>query len=158
MDADEERRLQAAALKKAESILAAPANDARALIAVNEALARKSEELKQQREWFEVTLSSIGDAVITTDIHGRVTFMNPVAESMTGGSPGDAKGKSLYDVFHIINEDTRLVLSNPVNKTLQCGTIVGLANHTALVARNGTVISIEDSGAPIRNTNGDIVG
>jgi PAS domain S-box-containing protein len=158
VDEDEEKQLRTAALKNAQSILIARQNAERALLEANAELERKSEELQQQREWFEVTLSSIGDAVITTDIHGRVTFMNPVAESMTGWSSGDATGKSIDDVFHIINEDTRLVVSNPVNKTLQSGAIVGLANHTALVARNGTVISIEDSAAPIRNTKGEIVG
>ena len=158
MHEDEEKELRAAALKNAQSILIARQNAERALLAANEALERKTEELQQQREWFEVTLSSIGDAVITTDIRGCVTFLNPIAESMTGWSYAEAKGKSLDDVFHIINEDSRLVMSNPVDKALQSGAIVGLANHTALVARDGRVIGIEDSAAPIRNTQGDIVG
>ncbi|MEA3197253.1 MAG: hypothetical protein QOF32_1305, partial [Gammaproteobacteria bacterium] len=109
MDEEEEKQLRAAALKNAQSILVARQNAERALLDANAALERKTEELQQQREWFEVTLSSIGDAVITTDTRGRVTFLNPIAESMTGWSSEDAKGRPLDDIFHIINEDTRLV-------------------------------------------------
>jgi PAS domain S-box-containing protein len=155
---EEEQELRAAALKNAQSILAARQKAERELLAANEALGRKSEELRQQREWFAVTLSSIGDAVITTDTQSRITFLNPVAESMTGWTSADAAGMALEKVFHIINEDTRLEVINPVTQVLLSGTIVGLANHTALVGRNGAVIGIEDSAAPIRDTGGNIVG
>jgi PAS domain S-box-containing protein len=155
---EEEQELRAAALKNAQSILAARQKAERELLAANEALKSKSEELRQQREWFEVTLSSIGDAVITTDTQSHITFLNPVAESMTGWSLADAAGMALEKVFHIINEDTRLEVINPVSQVLLSGTIVGLANHTALVGRSGTIIGIEDSAAPIRDTQGNIVG
>ena len=155
---EEERELRAAALKNAQSILVARRKAERELAAAHEALERKSEELRQQREWFEVTLSSIGDAVITTDTLGKITFLNPVAESMTGWSSADAAGLALEEVFHIINEETQLEVTNPVGNVLQSGKIVGLANHTVLVGRNGQATAIEDSAAPIRNTAGDIVG
>jgi PAS domain S-box-containing protein len=155
---EEEQELRAAALKNAQSILLARQKAERELLAANEALERKSEELRQQREWFEVTLSSIGDAVITTDTQSRITFLNPVAQSMTGWSLADAAGVALDQVFYIINEDTRLTVINPVAQVLLSGTMVALANHTALVGRNGTIIGIEDSAAPIRDTKGNIVG
>jgi PAS domain S-box-containing protein len=155
---DEEKELRAAALKNAQSIFVARQKAERELVAANEALERKSEELRQQREWFEVTLSSIGDAVITTDTHSKITFLNPVAESMTGWSSADATGTALEEVFHIINEETRLGVTNPVGRVLESGKIIGLANHTALVGRNGRAIAIEDSAAPIRDTRGNIVG
>src|SRR6185312_9914043 len=119
---------------------------------------RRSEELEQQREWFEVTLASIGDAVITTDVDGRVTFLNPVAESMTGWPNGEARGQPLERVFQIFNEDTGAAVENPVLKVLQSGQIVGLANHTSLRARDGTEIAIEDSAAPIRDRQGNVAG
>ena len=158
MRPEEEQELRAAALKNAQSILLARQKAERELLAANEALERKSEELRQQREWFEVTLSSIGDAVITTDTQSRITFLNPVAQSMTGWSLADAAGVALDQVFYIINEDTRLTVINPVAQVLLSGTMVALANHTALVGRNGTIIGIEDSAAPIRDTKGNIVG
>jgi PAS domain S-box-containing protein len=158
VDAEEEKQLRIAALKNAETILAARLRAERALVEANAALAHKSEELEQQREWFQVTLSSIGDGVITTDINGQVTFLNPIAEAMTGWSSDDARGKPIDQVFHIINEDTGLFVASPVNSVLQLGTTVGLANRIALVSRSGTVVGIEDSAAPIRNARGSIVG
>lgn len=157
-DGSDEERLRATALKNAEIILIARQRAERELLAAKEALERKTEELRQQREWFEVTLSSIGDAVITTDVQGKVTYLNPVAESMTGWSSAQAGGQPQERVFHIINEDTRQVVENPISKVLQTGKIVGLANHTALIARDGTLICIEDSAAPIRDAQGNISG
>jgi PAS domain S-box-containing protein len=119
---------------------------------------RAEEDLRQQREWFQVTLSSIGDAVITTDTRGRITFLNPVAEAMTGWTTEQASGKPVEKVFDIINEDTRERARNPVQKVLAEGAVVGLANHTALIARDGTERSIEDSAAPIRDAAGNISG
>jgi PAS domain S-box-containing protein len=119
---------------------------------------RAEEELRQQREWFEVTLSSIGDAVITTDTEGKVTFLNPMAEMMTGWKTAEASGRRLEKVFNIINEETRKPAINPVDIVLRDGIVVGLANHTALIAKDGTERSIEDSAAPIRDTTGTISG
>jgi PAS domain S-box-containing protein len=119
---------------------------------------RAEEELRQQREWYQVTLSSIGDAVITTDTQGKVTFLNPVAEMMTGWKTDEASGQPLEKVFNIINEETRQPAKNPVDKVLREGIVVGLANHTALIARDGAERSIEDSAAPIRDAIGNISG
>ncbi len=104
------------------------------------------------------TLQSIGDGVIATDAGGRVTLMNPVAESLTGWRAGEARGKPLTEVFRIINEQTRLPVESPVEKALRVGRIVGLANHTILLARDGREIPIDDSGAPIRDDAGEVVG
>jgi PAS domain S-box-containing protein len=155
---DEDQSLRAAALKTAESIIIARESAERALVAANEALELKSAELRQQREWFEVTLNSIGDAVITVDIQGRVSYLNPVAEAMTGWQTVDAKGQPLERVFRIVNEYNRKPAENPVQRVLQLGQTVGLANHTALISKSGTEIAIEDSAAPIRDTDGNIIG
>ncbi len=121
---------------------------------------RRSADLKlrEQREWFEVTLSSIGDAVITTDVEGLVTFMNPVAEQMTGWTLAEAKGRKMADVFKIVSEETGEPSPEPVARVLATGTVIGLANHTALVDRRGQMKAIEDSAAPIRGASGKIVG
>jgi PAS domain S-box-containing protein len=105
-----------------------------------------------------VTLQSIGDAVITTDNHGLVELANPVAESLTGWRNAEARGKPLPDVFHIVNERTRQTVESPVERVLRDGRVVGLANHTLLVARDGTERPIADSGAPIRDEDGTITG
>jgi PAS domain S-box-containing protein len=119
---------------------------------------RSEAQLREQRAWFEVTLSSIGDAVITTDIRGHVTFINPIGEAMTGWTLRDAQGVHLERIFNIVNEDTRQPLANPVAKVLQEGLIVGLANHTVLIAKDGTEVAIEDSAAPIRDASGALSG
>jgi PAS domain S-box-containing protein len=124
----------------------------------NKALERRTQELIQQREWFRVTLASIGDAVITTDVQGRVTFLNPVAEEMTGWTVAEANGKPLDDVFRIVNEDTLEPAVSPVAEVLRTGEVVGLANHTALVRRDHSSVAIEDSAAPIRAQDGTILG
>ena len=116
------------------------------------------EQLRQQREWFEVTLSSIGDAVITTDTRSCVTFLNPVAAELTGWTTKDAHGQPLEVIFKIINEETRQPAKNPVAKVLAEGIVVGLANHTALISKDGRETAIEDSAAPIRDTAGKITG
>ena len=111
-----------------------------------------------QREWWHVTLSSIGDAVISTDTKGRITFMNPVAQAVTGWQLGEALGLPLQTVFNIVNEETRLTVENPVAKALREGVAVGLANHTLLIAKDGTERPIDDSAAPIRNARDEVVG
>lgn len=114
--------------------------------------------LFDEKERAQVTLNSIGDAVITTDTAGHVTFLNPVAENMTGWSTGDACGQTLETVFQIINETTRKTVESPVARALRENRIVGLANHTVLIRRDGQELHIEDSAAPIRNRNGEISG
>ncbi|MFZ6849424.1 EAL domain-containing protein [Undibacterium sp. RuRC25W] len=115
-------------------------------------------ELAEQHEMLEVTLRSIGDAVITTDAKGEITWLNPVAERMTGWLVAEAIGKPVGLVFHVVNEETRKPTANPVLVCLEQGKIVGLANHTLLISRHGEEYGIEDSAAPIRNTKGDMLG
>jgi PAS domain S-box-containing protein len=119
---------------------------------------RSREELAEQKERLRITLSSIGDAVITTNDTGIVTYMNPVAEELTGWKAADAAGEKLADVFRIINESTRQAVENPAMKVIREGRTVGLANHTLLISRDGHERAIDDSGAPIRNKRGEIVG
>jgi PAS domain S-box-containing protein len=114
--------------------------------------------LGKQAEWLRVTLSSIGDAVITTDDEGRVTFLNSVAEVLTGWTQVEAAGRPMEEVFRIINEQTRLLAENPVGRVLREGVVVGLANHTLLIARDGTETPIDDSAAPIRDDEGRVAG
>ncbi|MBC7911233.1 MAG: PAS domain S-box protein [Pyrinomonadaceae bacterium] len=104
------------------------------------------------------TLMSIGDAVIATDAEGRIALMNAVAQTLTGWTLDEALGQRLEDVFRIINEQTREAVESPVAKVLREGTVVGLANHTLLLARDGKEIPIDDSGAPIRDEEGNITG
>ena len=158
VDEDDAKGLRTSALKNAEAILVARQKVERELVAAKEALERKSEELWQQREQFRVTLESIGDAVITTDTQACVTFMNPVAEAMTGWSLPQAQGRPLAEIFQIINEDTRAPVASPVAEVLRTGNVIGLANHTSLVRKDGAVVAIEDSAAPIRDTAGNISG
>jgi PAS domain S-box-containing protein len=119
---------------------------------------RLERELAAQREWFRVTLASIGDAVIATDVQGRVSFMNSVAAQLTGWRVEDALGEPYLKVFNIVNEQTGMAIAGPLERVLAEGTIVGLANHTALIAADGTERPIEDSGAPIRDRDGRILG
>ncbi len=120
-----------------------------------------SQAEREQRIGLErqaVTLRSIGDAVISTDAAGCVEMLNPVAEALTGWHQDDARGRPLEEVFRIVNEETRLTVENPVTKVLREGKIVGLANHTLLIARDGTEQPIADSAAPIRSGGDDILG
>ncbi|HEY2388348.1 MAG TPA: PAS domain S-box protein [Candidatus Binatia bacterium] len=119
---------------------------------------RAEHTLAEQREWFETTLGSIGDGVIATDDAGRVVFMNPVAERLTGWRMGDVRGRGCDEVFRIVNEQTRAVVENPIVRVLEDGDVVGLANHTVLIAADGVERPIDDSGAPIRDYNGRIIG
>src|SRR4029079_18893252 len=104
------------------------------------------------------TLGSIGDAVIATDTEGRVTFLNWVAQELTGWALEDAEGKRLESVFAILNEKTRRPVENPALRALREGVVVGLANHTVLVARDGSERPIDDSAAPMRDEHGNAVG
>jgi PAS domain S-box-containing protein len=122
--------------------------------------ARKAAEeaLRRSEDSLSATLYSIGDGVIATDEQGRVTRLNPVAEALTGWQQADAVGRPIESVFHIVNEQTRVPADNPVGRVLSEGTIVGLANHTALIARDGIERPIADSGSPIRDGSGAVLG
>lgn len=119
---------------------------------------RAEADLFAQREWFRVTLSSIGDAVIATDRTGAVTFMNAVGETLTGWPTPEAVSQPLGEIFRIVDEDTRRRVENPVEDVLRRGAVVGLANHTLLIARDGVERPIEDSAAPIRDAEGRVIG
>ena len=110
------------------------------------------------RDLLHTTLTSIGDAVIATDAAGKVTFLNVVAENLTGWTQKEAQGCNLQDVLSLVNEETRQAVESPVDKALRDGVIVGLANHTVLISRDGVERPIDDSAAPIRNPQGEIVG
>jgi PAS domain S-box-containing protein len=112
----------------------------------------------EERQWLETTLRGIGDAVIACDAQGRIVFMNQPAETCTGWSERDAKGLPLATPFHIVNEETRNIVESPVDKVIRIGSVVGLANHTILIRKDGSEINIDDSGAPIRNSHGELVG
>jgi PAS domain S-box-containing protein len=114
--------------------------------------------LRETQEEFRTTLYSIGDAVITTDTKGSIRHMNPVAEWLTGWRETEAKGKPLEEAFQIINEETRNKVENPVQRVLREGAVVGLANHTLLVSKDGREIPIADSGSPIRDKSGVVSG
>lgn len=122
------------------------------------ARAKLYEALVRSEAQLRATLYSIGDAVIATDSQGRVVMMNPVAEQLTGWREDDARGKPLADVFHIVNEETRAPVEDPVTRVLREGTVIGLANHTLLLARDGREIPIADAGAPIFDARRKIVG
>jgi len=121
-------------------------------------LRRTLKSLFEEKERAQVTLRSIGDGVITTDTEGKVVLINAIAERLTGWTQREAEGKPLAEVFYIINERTRERCENPVDKVLREGKIVDLANHTALIARDGAERIIADSGAPIRDESGNIIG
>jgi PAS domain S-box-containing protein len=127
---------------------------------VHDVTARKHAEdtLRRRENELTTTLNSIGDAVIATDLEGRVARMNPTAEALTGWSAAQASGKRLEEVFRIVNEHTHAAIESPVDKVLRQGTVVGLANHTILVARDGHERPIADSGAPIRDQDGTVRG
>ncbi len=114
--------------------------------------------LFEEKELLDVTLRSIGDGVISTDAEGRIVIINNIAEKLTGWTEKEAIGRHISEVFRIINEETRQPAPNPVEKVVSEGVIVGLANHTVLISRDGTEYSIADSGAPIYSRDGRIVG
>jgi PAS domain S-box-containing protein len=117
-----------------------------------------AKQLRAREEWFRVTLTSIGDAVIATDAQGIVTFLNPIAETLTGISLANAKGKYVHEIFPIFNEFSGKKAENPVQKVMDLGVVVGLANHTVLQHKDGRLIPIEDSAAPIRDDSNQTIG
>jgi PAS domain S-box-containing protein len=128
------------------------------IIVTGEGMRRAQARASTRGEVMRVTLGSIGDAVITTDIDGRVTYLNRVAESLTGWSQPDALGRPLEEVFRIINEDTRQTVESPATRALRQGVVVGLANHTLLVGKDHVERPIDDSAAPIRDDSGVVSG
>jgi PAS domain S-box-containing protein len=123
-----------------------------------EILGRRAEELFQSEQQLRTTLDSIGDGVITCDADGHVQMMNPVARELTGWSQAEAVKQPLEKVFHIVNEISRETVENPVAKVKRLKHVVGVANHTVLIRKDGTEMNIADSGAPIRDKRGETVG
>ena len=119
---------------------------------------RRAEELFQSEQHLRTTLASIGDGVIACDAEGRVQMMNPVAQELTGWTESEARNLPLDQVFHIVNETTRLPVENPVVKVQRLQRIVTIGNHTILLRKDGSELSVNDSGAPIRNATGQITG
>jgi PAS domain S-box-containing protein len=117
-----------------------------------------AQQIEEREQWFRVTLTSLGDGVIATDEKGRVTFINRVAEKLTGVDLAHAKGKAIQQVFPIFNESTHRSVENPVKKVMELGHVVGLANHTVLQSADGTFTPIEDSASPIRDVDGKLIG
>jgi PAS domain S-box-containing protein len=128
------------------------------IVALGYARSQAENAAHAQSARLQTTLLSIGDAVIATDDQGRVSFLNPVAQKLTGWNEADALGKDLPTIFNIVNQETREPVENPYSKVIRTGGVVGLANHTIVIGRDGTECPIDDSGAPIRNDNGDIIG
>ena len=137
-------------------------HETRKLLEIQEYTSHQLQQLNAalhiSEEKFSVTLNSIGDAVMATDVGGRVTFLNPLAEKLTGWTQLEAAGRPVDEIFRIINEETRQPSQNPIQATLAHGTVHILANHTILIARGGSECAIADSCAPIRNRDGQVVG
>ena len=112
----------------------------------------------EEKEKAQVTLQSIGDAVITTDAHGRIEYLNPVAEDLTGWLTREVVGQPLTSVFTILNETTRDVVENPVSRCLREGRPIAISDQTVLVNRRGQELAIQDSAAPIRDRSGAMIG
>lgn len=119
---------------------------------------RHAREMRTREEWFRVTLTSIGDAVIAIDQKGHVTFLNPIAEGLTGFSTSEAMGKNILEIFPIFNETTMEPVNNPVARVIAEGQPMGLANHTVLRRVDGVLTPIDDSAAPIRDDSGNLIG
>lgn len=128
------------------------------LTRLSQSFAEALNAAQEQRDWLHTTLTSIGDAVITTDADGRITLMNRVAEKLTGWHLHEAEGKPLTEVFPIVNQETRQAVENPVDKVRRLNQVVGLANHTILIDKSGQDIAIDDNGAPIFGPDGSLAG
>jgi PAS domain S-box-containing protein len=154
-----ELEIQVAARQKAEDALRRANAELELRVQERTAeLAETNAALQYEREMLRITLASIGDAVIATDTQGNVTFLNPVAQTLTGWSDKESNGRPLETVFRIVNEKTRRTVENPAIRALRDGNIVGLANHTTLIARDGAERAIDDSAAPIRHEDGSLAG
>ena len=124
----------------------------------NRLLRKTNLTLRENEEKLAVTLNSIGDGVIATDVEGRVTRLNPVAEALTGWTLADALGRPVFEVFTVINRESHLPPTIPMMQTLARGMMQGLANHTVLIARDGSERNITNSCAPIHGSEGQVVG
>lgn len=156
----DEDTLQRAKITEPYGYLVKPFRERELYVTIDMALYKHKMEkkLREREKWFATTLRSIGDAVIATDHNGLVTFMNPVAEKLTGWKLEESQNKKLTDIFNIINLYSRKPAENPVTRVLVEGLTVDLANHTILIARDGTEIAIDDSAAPIKDDKGNITG
>jgi len=128
------------------------------IIGIGEAMRFAQRRARERGELLRVTLGSIGDAVITTDLEGHVTYLNAVAESLTGWLQRDAFGRPLDAVFRVVNEQSRQAVENPATRALREGTTVGLANHSILIRKDGSERPIDDSAAPIKDEVGRVTG
>jgi PAS domain S-box-containing protein len=128
------------------------------IIGLGETMRVAQARASAQGELLRVTLRSIGDAVVTTDVDGRVTYLNEVAQTLTGWTQREAHGQPLETVFHIVNEATRKPVESPATRALREGVVVGLANHTVLIQKDGAERPIDDSAAPIRDESGRVSG
>jgi PAS domain S-box-containing protein len=117
-------------------------------------LKERTDALRDSEEWLATTLSSIGDAVIATDMQGKLIFINPIAERLTGWSRSEAHGRPVNEIFRIVDEETRAPVASPITQALATGQVTGLNDQTLLIARDGTATPIDDSAAPIRNNQG----
>ena len=138
--------------------LEASASSIKVLREHQQALEESQAELRKQKEWLQVTMTSIGDAVIATDSEGRISFLNPAATALTGWTEQEALGRPVRDVFHIIDETTRRPGEDVVARALSEGKTVGSAGATSLIVRDGREISVEDSTAPIKDRDGQLLG
>lgn len=125
---------------------------------IMETIREYARDLKKAEEWLSRTLKSIGDGVIATDREGRITFLNPVAESLTGWKEQNVIGKPVGEIFDIINEYSREPVNNPIYKVIEEGIAKGLTNHTLLISKGGIEIPIDDTAAPIKNRKGELIG
>ncbi len=156
----DEKTLQRAKITEPYAYIVKPFQEKELHIAIDMALYKHAAErkLKESEKWFSTTLRSIGDAVIATDGEGRITFMNPVAESLTGWKQEETANRKLAEVFKIINRDTRRLVEDPVAIVMRKGAVVGLANHTVLLTKNGAEIPIDDRASPVKDDLGNLVG
>lgn len=156
----DEKTLKRAKMTEPHGFIVKPFDEKELKSTIEIALYKKQSELflAESHRWVETILKSIGDAVIASDANGKVTFINPVAQRLTGWEEIQAVGMPVREVFHIVSEETDKVEEDPVSRVLKDGTIVGLANHTLLINKAGLKIPIADSGAPIKDDKGDIIG
>src|SRR5690606_33750346 len=119
---------------------------------------RAEEALFEEKERAQVTLDSIGDAVLSTDMHGRVSYMNRVAETLTGFTRQEAIGRPLSDIFHVVDATTHKPTEDPARRAIQSDSIVELEANALLITKDGAELAIEDSAAPIHNRHGAVVG
>ena len=134
------------------------ANNLKTVTASKTDLEQAQASLRESEQRWATTLASIGDAVIATDTSGKIVFMNGEAEELTGWTLSEASPKPVKEVFNIVNEQTRLEVENPIDKVLREGMVVGLANHTVLIQKDGSIVPIDDSGAPIKDKDGKTTG